>query len=552
LLRTSEETKVGPPDRDLIEVLDESTAQDIVIEDGADPPLSLLLIGLEYFSARAGGLNRYAEGLLGALRHRGVGARYLAVGGAAGRPDDFQRSVDATKPLPSRLFALARAARGEAAFVDVIDVHFALHGFAVLAAVGRKRPYVVHFQGPWADESALQGAGPAVVATKRLMERSVYRRASAIVVLSQAFRRILVEDYGVVPWRIEVLAPGVDLDAFHDGGREDARRRFGVGAEFLAVTVRRLVPRMGHDVLLDAWAQLVARHPDRAPRLLIAGAGPDREQLEERAARLGLQNHVEWLGPIDDRALCDLYRAADVSVVPSVALEGFGLVVLESLASGTPVIASDIGGLPEALDGLHDGLVVRPGDADALAARLEEALIGSRPLPARAECRRHAERYNWDSVARGHMQIYRDAVRPSRRTVQRVVYLSHTADLSARELAFARTVAASGATVDVHVILGEDGPLVNRLQRQGTSVEVLPLPEAVRGLYRAGRSSARRPLRSMVSVVVYSVRVAVRLRRMHPDVVRVNTLEAVSYSGIAARLARVDFVRHIEDTIDLD
>src|SRR5205807_5699025 len=133
---------------------------------------------------------------------------------------------------------------------------------------------------------------------------------------------------------------------------------------WVVAAVRRLVPRMGLDVLLDAWQAL------GSPGVLaIGGDGPLRPELEARG-----DESVRFLGRLSDDDLVALYSAADVTVVPSLALEGFGLVVLESLACGTPVVVSDAGGLPEAVAGLDASLVVPAGDAGVLAARLRGLL----------------------------------------------------------------------------------------------------------------------------------------------------------------------------------
>src|SRR5674476_35009 len=105
---------------------------------------------------------------------------------------------------------------------------------------------------------------------------------------------------------------------------------------------------------------------------------------------------------IRDRDLVRLYCAADCSVAPTRALEGFGLITLESLACGTPAVVTDVGGLPDGVRGLDPSLVVPAEDPSALARRLLGAAQGQ--LPSRASCRAHAERFGWDEVAREHAQ----------------------------------------------------------------------------------------------------------------------------------------------------
>ena len=131
------------------------------------------------------------------------------------------------------------------------------------------------------------------------------------------------------------------------------------------LAVRRLVRRMGLEDLIDAIGLLKHRHPDVL--LLIAGKGKIGEELQQRIDAAGLQDNVKLLGFVPDNHLAALYRAATVSVVPTVALEGFGLITVESLASGTPVLVTPVGGLPEAVAGLSDDLVLPSTGADAIA-----------------------------------------------------------------------------------------------------------------------------------------------------------------------------------------
>ena len=176
------------------------------------------------------------------------------------------------------------------------------------------------------------------------------------------------------------------------------------------------------------------------------------------------------------------YQAADVSIVPSVALEGFGLVVLESLATGTPVVASALDGLSEALEGLTPELLVPPGDPEPLAERLRGALTGVEPLPTAKACRRYAEGFSWTAVGRRHGELYGHLVgRAAKGQIVeqhklRVVVLGHTAQLSGGELAIYR-VASALPGIQVHAILAQDGPLVGLLERAGVSVEILPMKE---------------------------------------------------------------------------
>ena len=236
-----------------------------------------------------------------------------------------------------------------------------------------------------------------------------------------------------------MLRPGVQLDVFSPEQEEGgARARLGLDpAAFVVVCARRLVPRMGVDGLLDAWAQIDERALPQGSTLLLVGDGPLQAPLAARAACPPLAGRVRMLGRVSDAELLDAYRAANVAVVPSVAFEGFGLVALEAAACGTPSVVSDIGGLPEAISALDPSLVIAPADSRALSARLQEAATGS--LPTRASTRAYAERFEWPAVAERHRKLYRQLSggEPDRRV--RVVFVDHVARLSGGQIALLET-----------------------------------------------------------------------------------------------------------------
>lgn len=504
-------------------------------------PTRALLLGMGWFPDQPGGLNRYVRELLEALRAEAVDARAVVVGPAANRPPGVTVASKGGAALPARAFTFARAVAAQPA-TDVVDVHFALYALApLLLGALRGRPLVVHFHGPWAAEAVAAGDGSELRRRLRqAVERRIYTRADELVTLSHAFARLLVEEYNVAPWRISVVPPGIDLGRFSPGDRATARKRLDIRSSGpLVVAVRRLSPRMGLDVLLDAWARL-----DGERTLVLAGDGPLRERLERQAHALGIASTVRFLGRVEDDVLVDCYRAADVCVLPTLELEGFGLTALEALACGTPAVGTDAGGLPEVLMPLDPRLIVPAGDVTALATRLAE--LGD--LPSQAECRRRAEEFSWPTAARRNLDIYELARAARGRCRLRVVYLDHTALLSGGELALLRLIPA--LDVDAHVILGEDGPLAERLRNAGVSVEVLPLDPTVRSLGR--HASDERKVLAGLAAIPYVLRLAARLRRLQPDLVHTNSLKSALYGGAAGRLARVPVIWHVRDRIASD
>jgi hypothetical protein len=229
---------------------------------------------------------------------------------------------------------------------------------------------------------------------KYVVERSRYRQARALVVLSEPFKQLLVSRYGVDRERVEVIPPGVPEHFFHASPMNVEPKT--------VICVRRLERRMGIDVLLEAWRGVLQQHPEA--RLEIVGRGKEEGALRMMAGSLGIADSVAFLGALDDSALAAAYARSRVSVVPSRALEGFGLVAAESLAASTPVIVTDVGGLPSTVADLDSSLVVPPEDSTALSERISAALDGA--LPERDRCRAHARRFSWAAVAARHLQLY--------------------------------------------------------------------------------------------------------------------------------------------------
>ncbi|SEJ40292.1 glycosyltransferase family 4 protein [Demequina mangrovi] len=347
------------------------------------------MIGSEWFEARPGGLNRYFDGLARAMADE---ADVDLSAWAFGAAPSYGRSVG---PLGMSLVERVRrtAKLAGASDADIIDCHFALYGQSTIV---RQPPRVVHFHGPWAEESAVSSERRQVVALKRLVERRAYRGADAFVTLSEAFKAVVIEKFQVDPARVSVIPPGVDIDRFQPS--------FAAPTAPRALCVRRLERRMGIDVLLRAWREVVTNVPDA--QLHVVGSGTFEQALRSLASELGLDHSVFFLGRISDEELASAYACATFSVVPTVALEGFGLISLESMASGCPAIVTDCGGLPDAVRPLDESLVVEAGSEEALAVRMLQAFAGQ--LPSRRACRAHAESYSWRSVATRHVDLYRE------------------------------------------------------------------------------------------------------------------------------------------------
>ncbi|MCX5762807.1 MAG: asparagine synthase (glutamine-hydrolyzing), partial [Gemmatimonadetes bacterium] len=363
-------------------------------------PLRTLQVGMEWFSEEPGGLNRVYLELVNRLPTQGVQVSGLVAGSEVVARESGGRVVGVAPhiaPIAHRLFRLrgAAAAQFRADPDTVLVAHFALYAAPLLGLLrNRRRPFVFHFHGPWAQETFAEHVRGVMPRLKARVERAVYQRADACIVLSSAFGKILHDSFDV-PWeKIHVIPGGVDCDRFAiSATRAACRERLGWPADRpIVLAVRRLTHRMGLGQLIAAVATLRRRVPDVL--VLIAGRGPIEEELRAQIRRAQLEEHCRLVGFIAEDDLPTAYRAADLTIVPSVALEGYGLIVPESLAAGTPVLVTPVGGLRETVDGLGEHLVLSDASAIAIAQGLGDALTGAVPMPTPDECRAYARRRN--------------------------------------------------------------------------------------------------------------------------------------------------------------
>jgi glycosyltransferase involved in cell wall biosynthesis len=202
-------------------------------------------------------------------------------------------------------------------------------------------------------------------APHRIAERLTARWSDRVVTCSEAVRRYAIERHGLPAARVRTLRNAIELPAPPtDMARAEARRDLGAGAGDLVIaTLGRLdEPKKGLATFLDA-ARLVAASEPRA-RFALVGDGPARADLERRARALGLEERLVFAG--ERRDVFGILSGVDIFVQPSL-WEGFGLTVIEAMAASRPVVASRVGGIPEALRDGVDGLLVPPGDPEALS-----------------------------------------------------------------------------------------------------------------------------------------------------------------------------------------
>jgi teichuronic acid biosynthesis glycosyltransferase TuaC len=285
--------------------------------------------------------------------------------------------------------AIARLLADGVAF-DVIDAHYVYPDGVAAVWLGRHfgKPVVITARG--SDVTELPD-----YAVPRWFIRRAIARADGLVGVSSALRDRLIE-LGADPARAVVLRNGVDTAAFHPVDRDAARTALGLTRPTL-VSVGGLVERKGHHRTIEAMLEL----PDFD--LMIVGEGPERAALDAQIVRHGLGGRVRLIGPQPHARLPQFYGAADAMVLAS-SREGWANVLLESMACGTPVVASNIPGNPEVVREPAAGLVVENNTPAGIAAGVRRLFADP---PARAATRTYAERFGWDETSAGQVAMFR-------------------------------------------------------------------------------------------------------------------------------------------------
>jgi glycosyltransferase involved in cell wall biosynthesis len=246
---------------------------------------------------------------------------------------------------------------------------------------------------PWGHERVVAYLNEPINA---MLERVGIRRSTRVLILSEFSRSLLMADHPDQSAKIRFVPGGVDTNWFSPGdGMRAARLRLGLDPRRrLLATVRRAEPRMGIDQLLRAIRILASDELD----LAVVGGGLLTDEFRRLSSELGIDSQVSFVGRVAEEELPDWYRAADLFVLPTVAYEGFGMVTVEALASGTPVVGTPVGATPELLEPLDPRLVARGPDPDSLAVAIRGAL-NFIDNDFRAGCRKYAlARFDWNQV----------------------------------------------------------------------------------------------------------------------------------------------------------
>jgi len=392
--------------------------------------MRLLMLSYEYPPEVVGGLGMAVSGLARALARQGDEVHVICASSEGDIEASVQDGVKVSRVVRSSLHAnVDPYGGGGGSFLHtVIEANFGLTSRAISEARGREHYDIIHAHDwlvAFAAKSIKHALHIPLVATIHSTEygrnRGIYSDLQKYIhevewmITYEAWRVICCSHYMADELKRVFSVPADKIDVVPNGvevgptpGEEFVRQvrlRYVRPEDRLVFYVGRLVYEKGVHVLLDAVPKVLADVPQA--RFVIAGDGYYADVLREKTNSMGLGHVVSFGGRISDQERDALYAGADVVVFPSL-YEPFGIVALEGMVRGTPVVASDTGGLAEVIQHEQTGIKVYPGSADSLAWGIKRVLCdpGLRDLISRRGREEALTRYGWDAVAASTRGVY--------------------------------------------------------------------------------------------------------------------------------------------------
>jgi D-inositol-3-phosphate glycosyltransferase len=327
--------------------------------------------------------------------------------------------------LPSQLCALSAGVLREEAtqkegHYQLIHSHYWLSGQVGWVASERWNVPLVHSMHTMAKvKNSTLAAGDTPEPTEReIGEQQVVDAANQLIANTEAEAQDLINLYHADKNHVTVVNPGVDLDVFSPGDQTSARKELGIPQDAIVFTfVGRVQPLKAPDVLIKAAHQFILDNPSLRNRVRVvicgglSGTGFDKPQaLVSLVNELNLNENVIFLPPSSREKLATLYKASTLVAVPSYS-ESFGLVAVEAQACGTPVIATNVGGLKTTVADNRSGILVNGHDARTWSQALAHVSLNETEL-ARLQvgARDHALKFSWDKTVQGLIDVYQKAL----------------------------------------------------------------------------------------------------------------------------------------------
>jgi glycosyltransferase involved in cell wall biosynthesis len=330
-------------------------------------------------------------------------------------------STDVLFPVDNWFFNKTLASMVDKIHSDVYEAH-AVSGYGYLRALRKRRidkPFIQTVHGVLADEyEQLLRTGSLTLRAKLAnllmqqlsnLEMESARNATLVVTVSKYSARRIGQFYGIDKEKIHVVPNGVDTQRFKPSeGCKPLMHEIGLNSKLCVLFVGRLIPRKGLNYLVEAASLIVKEYSQTT--FLIVGNGPQKRQMVSAVEKRNLLGNFVFLGDVSESVLPILYNCADVFVLPSIQ-EGQGIALLEAQASGKPVVAFDVGGVPEAVLTGKTGLLAEP-DSSKLADATMKLLSSWTLRKKMGDMGRKfvTENFSWDSCAQKMLSVYRAAL----------------------------------------------------------------------------------------------------------------------------------------------
>jgi glycosyltransferase involved in cell wall biosynthesis len=240
------------------------------------------------------------------------------------------------------------------------------------------------------------------------LRRIVYQNAKICIAASSAIKKYF-EEIGVK--NIAIIPNGIDLEKFKNLDQKKSRENLEIKNEFLIITVARLEKVKGIEYLIKA-AKIISINQQNQYKsvFLIIGDGSQRKNLENLVRKLNLEDKVRFLGQIPNEKIPEYLVAADCFVLPSLR-EGFGIVILEAMACGVPVIGTNVGGIPDIIKDGENGILVEPKNSEKLAEAIFKIHSNHEFAKSLAEnAMANSGKYNWQSIVEKVYKIYQSLI----------------------------------------------------------------------------------------------------------------------------------------------
>ena len=517
--------------------------------------MKILMVSDGYFPERIGGSYRYLTALSMELTKRGHEVHVIIPKSAEGLKENeiingvVMHRFNYNRRLPAISF-LSQIIGSRRKFKEIlreikpslINFHHALPSIGIISIKLIKMiPKVYTFYGPWGEEYSIRNK-PSLLSnlyTKimLLFENYVLKRCKRFLVLSEFSRKQLNEIHRIPLERISVIRAGLDIDFFSPGSKMDARRRLNIPEKCkVLLTVRRLDPRMGLDILLKAFKIVIEQIGEI--RLIIVGSGPELMALKKLRDDMGISDSVDFAGFAAEEELVYFYRAADMTVIPSKGLEGFGLMTIESLSCGTPVIGTPVGSTIEILGTFNKNLLFSGIQSDSIAEKIIQVFSGDSDgkLPTGEECRSYIKKnYRIDEMVKNVEDFYFETLK------KKILIIDSASEIGGAEIFLLRFIERLNRNKyqPLFFLLQKGGRLSEELLKRGYSVTGItvdlsawrkPVPESSPDYYflgqvYQGRGASKRVLKvfSMgVKTIPQLFKIFFHIKKMDVDIIQTS------------------------------